>query len=98
MIPEAQLEDLEKLGIPRDRTLFTVPLLGHIGPADLYLILGIATAVGKAAGDWMTLSNRTFTSGSAIALFNPGGGPRIATAGEGLDVDLWRSYEWKGGE
>src|SRR4029079_10758444 len=45
--PEPQLRVLEELGIRAESTLFTIPHLGHIGGADLLLILGVAIACGR---------------------------------------------------
>jgi 3-oxoacyl-[acyl-carrier-protein] synthase III len=89
--PEPQLEVLRELGVPAENTLFTIPFLGHIGPADLLLILGVAIASGRRLGRRIVLSTRTPVYSNAIALRSHGAEPDIAVAGEGLDIDLWRA-------
>ncbi len=97
LIPGPQLDVLRELGIAPEATFFTVPYLGHIGPADLLLILGIATAVGRRVGPRVTMSVRTPVYANALAIAaRPAGGLRtggeglaIRTAGEGLDVSRW---------
>lgn len=88
--PEPQLEVLEELGIRRESILFTIPHLGHIGPADLLLILGVAIAAGRKVGRRIVLSTRTAVYANAVAIRSVGAEPKIDVAGEGLDVDLWR--------
>jgi 3-oxoacyl-[acyl-carrier-protein] synthase III len=89
MIPGPQLDVLRELGIDARATLFTIPQLGHIGPADLLLILGIATAVGRRVGPRVTLSVRTPVYANALAIAARGDDLAIRVAGDGLDVRLW---------
>jgi 3-oxoacyl-[acyl-carrier-protein] synthase III len=89
VIPGPQLDVLRELGIDATATCFTVPYLGHIGPADLLLILGIATAAGRRVGPRATMSVRTPVYASALAIKARGDGLAIRTAGEGLDVARW---------
>jgi len=89
VIPGPQLDVLRELGIDEKATCFTVPHLGHIGPADLLLILGIATAAGRRVGPRVTMSVRTPVYASALAVAARGGDLAIRTAGEGLDVARW---------
>jgi len=89
--PEPQLRVLEELGVPRERTLFTIPHLGHIGGADLLLILGVAIASGHPVGRRIVMSIRTNVYSNALAIQSTGDGPGIAVAGQGVDLDLWRS-------
>jgi 3-oxoacyl-[acyl-carrier-protein] synthase-3 len=95
--PAPQLEVLEELGVDPAHTLFTVPFLGHIGPADLFLILGVAVATGRRLGRRIVLSTRTPAYSNALALASRGDEPGIAVAGEGLDLELWRQPEAVGG-
>jgi 3-oxoacyl-[acyl-carrier-protein] synthase-3 len=88
--PEPQLRVLEALGIGAESTLFTIPHLGHIGGADLLLILGVAIACGRRVGSRIVLSLRTNVYSNALAICGTGDGPGIAVAGHGLDLDLWR--------
>src|SRR4029078_13577083 len=103
--PEPQLRVLEELGIRAESTLFTIPHLGHIGGADLLLILGVAIACGRRVGSRIVVSLRTNVYSSALAIRGIGGpgseagpvgaitrgaGPGIAVAGHGVDLDLWR--------
>lgn len=89
VIPGPQLDVLRELGIDAKATCFTVPHLGHIGPADLLLILGIATAAGRRVGPRAMMSVRTPVYANALALAARGDGLAIRTAGEGLDVTRW---------
>lgn len=89
MVPGPQLDVLAGLGIDARATLFTIPHLGHIGPADLLLILGIATAVGRRVGPRAALSVRTPVYSNALALAARGGDLAIGVAGEGVDLGLW---------
>lgn len=87
--PGPQLDVLQELGVDPDSTLFTVPLLGHIGPADLLLILGIAVASGRDIGRRIVLSTRTPLYSNALAVRAGRQGAGINVDGEGIDVGLW---------
>lgn len=89
VIPGPQLDVLRELGIAARATMFTVPHLGHIGPADLLLILGIASAVGRRVGPRVTMSVRTPVVGNALAIAARGDRLGIRTAGEGVELALW---------
>ncbi|HEU4727216.1 MAG TPA: hypothetical protein VFT22_04995 [Kofleriaceae bacterium] len=93
VIAGPQLEVLAEIGIPAQATLFTIPHLGHIGPADLLLILGVATAAGRRVGPRVALSVRTPVYASALAIASHGGDLGIRAAGDGLDVQLWAAGE-----
>jgi 3-oxoacyl-[acyl-carrier-protein] synthase-3 len=93
MYPGPQLEVLKELGIDPKATLFTIPFLGHIGPADLFLILGVAISSGRRVGRRVVMSTRTTVYSNALAILGRGDGPGIRVAGEGLDVGLWSSRE-----
>ena len=84
-----QLDVLEEIGIDARATLFTIPHLGHIGPADLLLILGVATATGRRVGPRVALSVRTPVYANALAIAARGDDLGIAVAGDGLDLELW---------
>lgn len=86
VIPGPQLEVLGELGIPASATFFTVPRLGHIGPADLLLILGIASALGRPVGPRVTMSVRTPVYANALAIAARGA---IHVAGDGVDLTRW---------
>ena len=91
--PEPQLRVLEEIGVARESTLFTIPHLGHVGAADLLLILGIAIASGRRVGRRIVMSMRTNVYSNALAVVGgpeTGDGPGIAVLGHGVDVDLWR--------
>jgi 3-oxoacyl-[acyl-carrier-protein] synthase III len=90
VLPGPQLEVLAELGIAADRTFFTIPHVGHIGPADLFLILGVATAVGRKVGSRIVMSVRTPVYSAALGIRANGETPGIAVAGEGVDLALWR--------
>lgn len=89
MVPGPQLEVLANIGIDPRATLFTIPHLGHIGPADLLLILGVATAVGRRVGPRVTLSVRTPVYANALAVAARGDDLAIRVAGDGVDTRLW---------
>jgi 3-oxoacyl-[acyl-carrier-protein] synthase III len=89
VVPGPQLAVLTELGIDARATLFTIPHVGHIGPADLLLILGVASAVGRRVGPRVALSVRTPVSSNALAIAARGDDLAIRTAGDGLDLDLW---------
>jgi len=87
--PEPQLRLFEELGVPRDRTLATIPVLGHVGAADVFLILGIATAIERPIGRRIVLSARALVYCNALALLATGDQPAIAIAGDGVDLARW---------
>jgi 3-oxoacyl-[acyl-carrier-protein] synthase-3 len=89
VIPGPQLDVLNELGIDARATLFTIPHLGHIGPADLLLILGVASAIGRKVGPRVALSVRTPVYANALAIAARGEHLAIRTAGDGLDLRLW---------
>jgi 3-oxoacyl-[acyl-carrier-protein] synthase III len=89
--PGPQLEVLHELGIDPGATLFTVPRLGHIGPADLFLIVGIAVASGRLAGNRVAMSMRTSAFANALALVGAGSDAGIRVAGQGVDWRLWQA-------
>ena len=91
VIPGPQLDVLQEIGIDARATCFTIPHLGHIGPADLLLILGVATAAGRKVGPRVALSVRTPVYANALAIAARGRDLAIRTAGDGLDVHLWAS-------
>jgi 3-oxoacyl-[acyl-carrier-protein] synthase-3 len=89
MVPGPQLDVLDEIGIDARATLFTIPHLGHIGPADLLLILGLATAVGRPVGPRVTLSVRTPVYANALAIAAHSTDLAIRVAGEGVELALW---------
>jgi 3-oxoacyl-[acyl-carrier-protein] synthase-3 len=91
VVPGPQLDVLAGLGIDATATLFTIPHLGHIGPADLLLILGIATAVGRRVGPRIAMSVRTPVHASALAIAARGADAAIRVAGDGVDLRPWAS-------
>lgn len=88
--PEPQLRVLAELGVAAGSTLFTIPQLGHVGGADLLLILGVAIAAGRPVGHRIVCSLRTNVVGSALAIRGTGDAPGIAVAGHGIDLGPWR--------
>jgi 3-oxoacyl-[acyl-carrier-protein] synthase III len=89
--PEPQLQVLEQLGVPRGRTLATIPFLGHIGPADLLLGLAIAIATQRPVGRRVVMSTRTRAYSNALAILGGQAGLGIAVAGQGVDLTRWRA-------
>ncbi len=86
---EPQVQVLEELGIDTRKQLFTVQTLGHIGSADLFLILGIAVSLGRDIGTRIVFSNRTPTYSAALAVRAPRGVGGISVGGDGVDVSQW---------
>lgn len=89
IVPGPQLDVFEDIGIDARATLFTIPHLGHIGPADLLLILGVATAVGRRVGPRVTMSVRTPVYANALAIAARRDDLAIRVAGDGVDLRLW---------
>jgi hypothetical protein len=89
VVPGPQLDVLKEIGIDARATLFTIPHLGHVGPADLLLILGVATAAGRRVGPRVTLSVRTPVHASALAIAARSDDLAIRVAGDGVDIGLW---------
>jgi 3-oxoacyl-[acyl-carrier-protein] synthase-3 len=89
LYPEPQLRVLEEIGVPRERTLFTIPRLGHIGSADLLLILGIAAATGHPLGRRIVLSARTPVYSNALAILADGERFALPVDGAGIDLATW---------
>jgi 3-oxoacyl-[acyl-carrier-protein] synthase-3 len=89
IVPGPQLDVLAEIGIDARATLFTIPHLGHIGPADLLLILGVATAAGRRVGPRVTLSVRTPVYANALAIAARRDDLAIRVAGAGVDIGLW---------
>jgi 3-oxoacyl-[acyl-carrier-protein] synthase-3 len=79
--PQPQLDVLQELGVSPESTLFTIPELGHIGPADLFLILGRAIESGRNIGRRIVLSTRTAVYANALAIRAQGAEPGIAVSG-----------------
>lgn len=88
--PEPQLASLQEWGIGPESTLFTIPFLGHVGGADLFLSLGVAIAAGRRVGPRVIFSMRNTVYANALAIRGKGDGPGIAASGQGVDLDLWR--------
>ncbi len=88
--PEPQLASFQEMGIGRESTLFTIPFVGHIGGADLFLTLGVAIASGRRVGPRVIFSMRNTIYANALAIRGSGDGPGIAVSGQGVDLDLWR--------
>jgi 3-oxoacyl-[acyl-carrier-protein] synthase III len=86
---QPQLEALRSLNIDPRRTLFTIPHLGHIGPADLLLILGIAVASGRRVGTRTIVSTRTPVYSNALGILSTAPDAGISVAGQGVDLALW---------
>lgn len=86
---EPQFEVLRSLDIDPCATLFTIPHLGHIGPADLLLILGIAIASGRRVGTRTVMSTRTIVYSNALGILSSAPTAGIAVAGQGVDLKLW---------
>jgi len=87
---KAQLAFLQTLGIGSEKTLITVPRLGHMGGADSVIALGLAVASGRDIGRRVVMSTRSVLYSNAVALKAIGATMGIATGGWGLDVTSWR--------
>jgi 3-oxoacyl-[acyl-carrier-protein] synthase-3 len=71
----AQTESLRALGIEPDRFLMTLPLFGHMGPADSLVSLGVALQEGRAIGPRLVMSTRSVVYANALAI--RGNGPDL---------------------
>lgn len=89
----AQLASFAALGIGPEKTLLTTPYLGHMGPADSIVSLGIACSVRKSIGRRVVLSTRSALYANAIALRASGPSLEIACGGVGVDLGLWRDVK-----
>lgn len=60
---------LAELGLdPVTQTLFTIPVFGHMGPADALVSLAAAIAEGRRVGPRLVLAARSVISSNAIAV------------------------------
>lgn len=90
---KAQTAFLKTLGIGLDKTLMTVPRLGHMGGADCLIALGLAIASGRDIGQRVVLSTRSVLYANAVAIRSAGAAMGIAANGTGLDVADWCAGE-----
>ena len=90
---KAQLESLAQVRIGPAQTLFTLPELGHIGPADSLLALGVAVAIGRPLGRRIVMSTRSAVYSNALAIRARADVLGIAAGGRGLEIDDWRDAE-----
>jgi 3-oxoacyl-[acyl-carrier-protein] synthase III len=90
---KAQLAFLETLGIGPERTLITVPQLGHMGGADLIVGLGLAIAIGRNIGKRVVISTRSILYSNAMAIKATGSAMGIRVNGTGLDLQRWREQD-----
>jgi hypothetical protein len=79
--------------VTAERTLFTLPELGHMGAADSLVALGLATATGRKLGRRVVMSTRTVVYSNALAIRALGEDVAIAAGGVGLDIEAWRQSE-----
>jgi 3-oxoacyl-[acyl-carrier-protein] synthase-3 len=63
-----QIASLGRLGIGPERILPTLPVYGHMGPADSLLSIGLAITSGRAVGPRLVMSTRSTTSANALAI------------------------------
>jgi 3-oxoacyl-[acyl-carrier-protein] synthase-3 len=90
---KAQVASLAGVGLGPEKTLFTLPQLGHMGPADSLVALGLAAATGRSLGRRVVMSTRSAVYSNALAIRALGDAVIIASGGLGLDVDAWRESE-----
>jgi 3-oxoacyl-[acyl-carrier-protein] synthase III len=90
---KAQLAFFEKIGIGPEKTLLTVPQLGHMGGADLLVNLGLAIAIGRDVGQRVVISTRSIVYAIAMAIKAKGSSLRISVNGTGLDLEAWRERD-----
>jgi 3-oxoacyl-[acyl-carrier-protein] synthase-3 len=89
----AQIAFLKTLGIGPEKTLITVPRLGHMGGADSIVALGLAVASGRDIGQRVVISTRSVLYSNAVAIKSLGPTMGISANGTGLDVASWREEE-----
>jgi 3-oxoacyl-[acyl-carrier-protein] synthase III len=82
----AFLAAMRAVGVDESRTLSTLPVLGHLGPADALLALGMAMRKRGRIGERVVMITRSSVYASALALRGHGGDVGIAV--EGDDVAL----------
>ncbi len=87
----AQLAALRALGIETEHLVFSLPLLGHLGPADSLLGVALPLALGRAVGPRLVLSTRTLLYANAIAVRGEDPSLGIRVAGEGIDLTTFRA-------
>jgi 3-oxoacyl-[acyl-carrier-protein] synthase-3 len=92
---KAQLASLASLGIGSEKTLFTLPHLGHIGSADSIIGLGIGAAIGRNLGDRVVMSTRSAVYSNALAIraLGVGMGVGIRTCAPESELSRWREVE-----
>jgi 3-oxoacyl-[acyl-carrier-protein] synthase III len=90
---KGQLVTLSEIGIGPEKTLFTVPQLGHMGGADALISLGLAVATGRQLGRRIVISTRSIVYSNALAIRAVGDVVNIRADGIGIDIDQWRMDE-----
>jgi 3-oxoacyl-[acyl-carrier-protein] synthase III len=86
---KAQVAFLKTLGIGPEKTLITVPRLGHMGGADCLVALGLAIAGGRNIGRRVVMATRSVLYANAVAIRSVGDAMGIVANGTGLDVASW---------
>jgi|HubBroStandDraft_1064217.scaffolds.fasta_scaffold01317_15 3-oxoacyl-[acyl-carrier-protein] synthase-3 len=90
---KAHIASLAALGIGAEKTLLTLPELGHMGGADAIVTLGLAAAIGRDLGRRVVLSTRSVLYANALAIRALGASQGISAGGTGLDTARWRQEE-----
>jgi 3-oxoacyl-[acyl-carrier-protein] synthase III len=86
---KAQLAILAEIGIGPEKTLFTVPQLGHMGGADTIVCLGLAVATGRQLGQRIVISTRSILYSNALAIRALDKAIDIRANGFGLNIEQW---------
>jgi 3-oxoacyl-[acyl-carrier-protein] synthase-3 len=89
----AQIASLKAVGIGVEKTLFTLPRLGHMGPADSLVTLGVASATGRNLGRRVLMTTRSAVYSNALAIRADTDCLCIPAGGTGLDLDDWQPVE-----
>lgn len=84
---KSQLNSLAALGIGAEKTLLTLPRLGHMGSADSIITLGVATTIGRDIGRRLVMSTRSALYANALAVRACGSTMDIRAGGHGIDIE-----------
>jgi len=86
---KAQLSSFAALEIDPDKSLFTLPTLGHMGAADAMIAIGLAIAAGRNLGRRVVINTRSVLYSNALAIRASKEDMGIHVGGVGLDIGDW---------
>ena len=65
---KGQVESIKRLGLSPEKTLFVLPKLGHMGPADSLVAFGLAIGGAHASARRIVMNSRSLTFSNALAI------------------------------